>query len=158
MGKLYFAGDPLGYVFSSQWPAQIAIFLNVLYSPFPESTPDWPGLQALGCQQTTRWVAGKVQQATRYFLSSLAGAGAATLAGYVRRHWGIENQQHWHLDVTFAEDASQCRRDHAPRNLSTMRKLALALLRRSPLVMSLKRKRKKLRAMTNSSSCWPNFR
>ncbi|RZK62429.1 MAG: hypothetical protein EOO59_02565 [Hymenobacter sp.] len=45
--------------------------------------------------------------------------------------------------MTFAEDASQCRRDHAPRNLSTMRKLALTLVRRSPLVMSLKRKRKK---------------
>ena len=104
---------------------------------------DWPGLQMLVCQQTTRWVAGKVQQATRYFLSSLAGASAATLAGYVRGHWGIENQQHWHLDVTFAEDASRCRRDHAPRNLSTMRKLALTLLRRLSLVMSLKRKRKK---------------
>lgn len=104
---------------------------------------DWPGLRTLVCQQTTRWVAGKAQQATRYFLSSLAGVSAATLAGYVRGHWGIENQQHWHLDVTFAEDASQCRCDHAPRNLSTMRKLALALLRRSPLVMSLKRKRKK---------------
>ena len=104
---------------------------------------DWPGLQTLICQQTTRWVAGQVQQATRYFLCSLAQASAATLAGYVRGHWGIENQQHWHLDVTFAEDASQCRRDHAPRNLSTMRKLALTLLQRSPLVMSLKRKRKK---------------
>ena len=45
--------------------------------------------------------------------------------------------------MTFAEDTSRCRRDHAPRNLSTMRKLALTLLRRLPLVMSLKRKRKK---------------
>ena len=88
-------------------------------------------------------MADQAQTATRYFLSSLAGTSAATLAGYVRRHWSIENQQHWHLDVTFAEDTSQCRRDHAPRNLSTMRKLALTLLRRSPLVMSLKRKRKK---------------
>ena len=100
-------------------------------------------MQTLVCQQTTRWVAGKVQQATRYFLSSLAGASASTLAGYVRGHWGIENQQHWHLGVTFAEDACQCWQDHAPRNLSTMRKLALTLLRRLPLVMSLKRKRKK---------------
>ena len=104
---------------------------------------DWPGLQTLVCQQTTRWVAGQSQQATRYFRCSLAKASAATLAGYIRGHWSIENQQHWHLDVTFAEDACQCRRDHAPRNLSTMRKLALTLLRRSPLVMSLKRKRKK---------------
>ena len=51
-----------------------------------DADADWPGLQALGCQQTTRRVAGKVQQATRYFLSSLAGAGAATLAGFMRGH------------------------------------------------------------------------
>lgn len=103
----------------------------------------WEGLRTLVCQQTTRWVAGQIQTATRYFLSSLSGASAAALAGYVRQHWGIENHQHWHLDVTFAEDASQCRRDHAPRNLSTMRKLALTLLQRLPGSMSLKRKRKK---------------
>ena len=45
--------------------------------------------------------------------------------------------------MTFAEDACQCRQDHAPRNISTMRKLALTLLRRLPLVMNLKRKCKK---------------
>lgn len=61
----------------------------------------------------------------------------------MRRHWGIENQQHWHLDVSFAEDACPCRRDHAPRNLSTLRKLALTLIQRCPLKMSLKCKRKK---------------
>lgn len=104
---------------------------------------DWPGLQTLLCQQTTRWVDEQPQTSTRYFLSSLSGVSAAPLAGYVRAHWGIENQQHWHLDVTFAEDASQCRCDHAPRNLSTMRKLALTLLQRLPAKMSLKRKRKK---------------
>lgn len=103
----------------------------------------WAGLRTLVCVQTTRWLNGREEQATRYFLSSLAQANAAALAGYVRRHWGIENQQHWHLDVTFAEDACQCRRDHAPRNLSTLRKLALTLLQRCPLQMSLKRKRKK---------------
>ncbi len=35
------------------------------------------------------------------------------------------------------------RAGHAPRNLSTLRKLALTLLRREPTKMSLKRKRKK---------------
>ena len=89
---------------------------------------DWAGLRTLVCVQTTRWRHGREEQATRYFLSSLGQTSAAALAGYVRRHWGIENQQHWHLDVTFAEDACQCRRDHAPRCL---------------LKMSLKRKRKK---------------
>lgn len=111
--------------------------------PLVDAGADWPGLRTLVCQQTSRWLQGQLQLSTRYYLSSLSGVSAATLAGYVRGHWSIENQQHWHLDVTFAEDASQCRRDHAPRNLSTMRKLALTLLRRLPAKMSLKRKRKK---------------
>ena len=100
-------------------------------------------MRTLVCQQTTRWVDGQAQTNTRYFLSSLQGASAAALAGYIRRHWGIENHQHWHLDVTFAEDACQCRRDHAPRNLSTMHNLALKLLQRLPGKTSLRRKRKK---------------
>ncbi|WP_052646982.1 hypothetical protein, partial [Spirosoma spitsbergense] len=47
------------------------------------------------------------------------------------------------LDMTFGEDACQVRKDHAPRNLTTIRKLALGILRGEPSKMSLKRKRKK---------------
>jgi predicted transposase YbfD/YdcC len=58
----------------------------------------------------------------RYFLSSLE-ADAAAFAGYIRAHWGIENQLHWCLDVVFGEDASRIRKDHAPRNVSLLRRL-----------------------------------
>ena len=108
-----------------------------------EETAEWAGLSTLVCVQTQRWQQGRHQQSTRYYLSSLTHASAAQLAGYVRGHWGIENHLHWHLDVTFAEDACRCRQGHAPRNLSTFRKLALTLLRREPTKMSLNRKRKK---------------
>ncbi|MBT9395660.1 ISAs1 family transposase [Hymenobacter sp. NST-14] len=108
-----------------------------------DAADPWPGLCTLVCVQTTRWQHGHTSQATRYYLSSLAEASAAELAGYIRGHWGIENHQHWHLDVTWKEDGCHCRRDHAPRNLSTLRKLALSLLQREQTVMSLRRKRKK---------------
>ena len=101
----------------------------------------WAGLRTLVCGQTTRWQQG---QATRYHLSSLAQASASDLAGYVCGHWGTANHQHWHLDVTWEEDGCQCRCDYAPRNLSTLRKLALTLLQRDNTVMSLRRKRKKV--------------
>lgn len=108
-----------------------------------EEAVGWTGLAAVVCVQTRRWQQGLEQQSTRYYLTSLAEASAGQLAGYVRGHWSIENQLHWHLDVTFAEDACRCRQGHAPRNLSTLRKLALTLLRRDPTKMSMNRKRKK---------------
>jgi predicted transposase YbfD/YdcC len=61
----------------------------------------------------------------------------------VPAHWGIENQLHWVLDVTFREADSRVRRDHAPANLNTLRQVALNLLRREPYTVSLKRKRLK---------------
>ncbi|GHT45532.1 hypothetical protein AGMMS49965_22540 [Bacteroidia bacterium] len=45
-----------------------------------------------------------------------------------RGHWGIENHLHWHLDVTFKEDACRARTGYAPQNLSTVRKFALQIL------------------------------
>ena len=32
----------------------------------------------------------------------------------VRKHWAIENQTHWCLDVIFDEDASRARKDMSP--------------------------------------------
>ena len=48
----------------------------------------------------------------------------------VRGHWGIENNLHWQLDVSFREDECRVSRDHAPANLSVIRRFALGLLKR----------------------------
>jgi predicted transposase YbfD/YdcC len=53
------------------------------------------------------------------------------LSRVVRGHWGIENQQHWILDIHFEEDKSRTRTDHAPENLALMRRMALNLIRRN---------------------------
>ena len=65
----------------------------------------------------------------RYFITSLT-ANAAQLANAIRLHWGVENQLHWTLDVTFREDYSRVRKDHAQENLSILRRIALNLLKR----------------------------
>jgi len=42
----------------------------------------------------------------------------------------VENKLHWVLDVCFAEDQSRTREGHAVKNLTTLRRLALDLLKR----------------------------
>jgi predicted transposase YbfD/YdcC len=54
------------------------------------------------------------------------------LADAVRGHWGVENGLHWHLDVTFGEDARTVKKDHGPENVSLMNKIVLALLKLAP--------------------------
>ena len=60
----------------------------------------------------------------------------------VRGHWSIESM-HWHLDVTFGEDASQAMDRIASQNLSAVRKLALSIIKRVGVgkTVSLRRKR-----------------
>lgn len=51
------------------------------------------------------------------------------LACAIRGHWGIENQLHWSLDVTFNEDQSRIRQGHAAENAALLRRLALSILK-----------------------------
>lgn len=110
---------------------------------FIDAHTDWAAIKSIVCVESTRWINGKTQSDKRLYISSLSGKSAQQMGEYIRNHWGIENHQHWHLDITFNEDGCSCRKDNAPRNLSTIRKTALALLQRDSSQMSLKRKRKK---------------
>jgi predicted transposase YbfD/YdcC len=100
----------------------------------------WAGLQSLVVIHSERRLWDRGTPEVRYFLSSLS-VDAQTFAGYIRSHWGIENQLHWCLDVVFDEDACRIRKDHAPRNFSLLRRLALNLLRQEPSKASLAMKR-----------------
>lgn len=66
---------------------------------------------------------------TRHFFVSSLGATDPRLEKAIRAHWGIENSLHWVLDVAFDEDGCRIRKDQAPQNFATLRKLALNLLR-----------------------------
>lgn len=47
----------------------------------------------------------------------------------IRQHWGIENSQHWILDVIFGEDSRRQQDRHGAANLAAVRRLAVSLLR-----------------------------
>jgi predicted transposase YbfD/YdcC len=101
----------------------------------------WPGLKTVILCSRERTVNGHHTQEAHYFISSRRMA-ARKFAEALRGHWGIENGLHWHLDVSFAEDASRIQQRHAAENFALMRKLALGLLKQHAAKMSVARKRK----------------
>jgi predicted transposase YbfD/YdcC len=79
-------------------------------------------------EATREIIGGAPSVERRYYLSSLP-ANVEDLARAVRSHWGVENQLHWCLDVTFKEDGSRARTRFAATNLATLRRISLNLLR-----------------------------
>jgi predicted transposase YbfD/YdcC len=94
---------------------------------------DWKDLTTLIRIQRERRINDRITTETAYFISSRS-ASAAYFLEAVRRHWAIENQLHWSLDVTFREDHNQTRIGFAAENLALIRRLALLLLKRESSV------------------------
>jgi predicted transposase YbfD/YdcC len=89
----------------------------------------WPGLQSIAAVECRRQIGQKISTERRYFISSLPGRPAQRIAVAVRKHWSVENELHWSLDVSFGEDQSRVRIGNAAENLSRVRRLALTLLK-----------------------------
>lgn len=89
----------------------------------------WAGLKAFICYviETEDLVSGKQTKEYRYYIASITDIELC--ADTIRSHWGIENQLHWHLDVTFAEDDNTTMDKNAFNNLSILNKMALSLLK-----------------------------
>lgn len=101
---------------------------------------EWSHLQSIVCVLSIREVGGKKTTAKRFYISSLA-PNAQQHAKAVRNHWGIENKQHWILDVGFNEDQCRIRDKISGKNFATLRRLALNLLKQEPSKAGMKRKR-----------------
>ncbi|MFV0475860.1 MAG: ISAs1 family transposase [Pikeienuella sp.] len=113
-----------------------------------ERHPEWKGLASIAAVTARRSIkrTGETSTETRLFISSLP-PDPARLAHAVRAHWSIENNLHWSLDVAFHEDDCRTRQGHAARNLASIRRAVLNMLRRDPSRISIKRKR--LKALIN---------
>lgn len=99
--------------------------------PAPESLPGgerWPQLKAIGLAINNTIRGDKSTCEVRYYILSKK-LSARRFAEAVRGHWGIENNLHWQLDVTFQEDQARHRKGHSDANFSILRKAALSLLK-----------------------------
>jgi predicted transposase YbfD/YdcC len=101
----------------------------------------WCDMKTIGMVYRQRTVKGKTSEELIYFVSSLPPK-VRTIAKHLRHHWTVENQLHWSLDVTFAEDASRIRKGDGQEIAGTFRRVALSLLKRNTTVKaSLRGKR-----------------
>ncbi len=88
----------------------------------------WKSLKSIAMVRATRITSKKTTAKTRYYISSLP-SNAKHLLRVARRHWSIENELHWVLDVALSEDQSRVRKGNAAENLAVLRHIALNLLK-----------------------------
>lgn len=100
----------------------------------------WAGLTTIGMCCSERTIDGVTTGAVRYFIGSKK-TSAKVYGRALRSHWGIENNLHWQLDVTFAEDANRVSKRNAAANLALLRRLTISLLQAHPAKLSIAKKR-----------------
>lgn len=83
-------------------------------------------------RQRTVLATGQTSTETAYFIGSDPEASAESTCSAIRRHWGIENQLHWVLDLAFREDEARHRANNAAQNMTTLRHFALNIVKQDP--------------------------
>ena len=102
---------------------------------------DWPGLNGVVIVESQRATGDKTERETRFYSTSLVLL-AALIGPMVREHWAVENSLHWVMDMIFRDDECRVRTDHAPANFTTIKHMALNLIRRASGKHSLRARRK----------------
>ena len=122
---------------------------------FIENAHRWKFLAAVVKIESARYIksTGKQEKQTRFYITS-SDASAEVIGKAVRSHWGIENQLHWQLDVSFSEDQSRKRDGHAAQNFSIINRIALNLLKNVQSKKKSSVKEKRLTAGWNNDYLW----
>jgi len=90
----------------------------------------WEKLQSIGYERRTitdkETREGHIEE--RYYLCSIKPiAGLFAIA--IRRHWNIENNLHWTLDVVFKEDSLGSKEKKAVHNLGLIRRFVMFIIK-----------------------------
>jgi len=105
------------------WSTSNPEYLNLI-----RNVQNWTGLKSIAMVVCTRIIDNKATKHVRFYISSLP-SNAKRILEAVRKHWSIENDLHWVLDVALNEDHSRVRKDQAPENFAVLRHIALNLLK-----------------------------
>ncbi len=116
-------------------------YATVIYDP-EGLPPEWPDVAAVILVGREREVKGVRTDTAHYYITSRRGT-AAELGNLIRRHWSVENELHWCLDVAFREDGNKTAAGHAGANLGLVRRVAASLLKQDTGKGSVKAKRLK---------------
>jgi len=91
-------------------------------------TREWKGLGGIVAVQSKRTIDGESTTERRHYICS-GKRTARDLGHLIRRHWSVENELHWALDVGFREDLCRVRVQNAAENLARFRRVALSILK-----------------------------
>lgn len=122
--KLFETGIDLPFAETKDRKATRKYYLSTDVENFSKIA-EWRGLKAIGKVISET----KNGREIRYFISSLTNINE--FAEAVRKHWTIENNLHWSLDIIFHEDASRAKKDNSPLNLNVLRKTSISLLNKA---------------------------
>ena len=114
-------------------------YATVIYDP-EGLPPEWPDVSAVVLVGRERSLKGSNTSTAHYYITSLRGT-AAELGRLIRRHWSVENELHWVLDMAFGEDSNRTALGDAGANLGLIRRVAASLLQQDPGKGSIKAKR-----------------
>jgi hypothetical protein len=94
-----------------------------------EQHPGWRDLTSIIKIKSTRIINDSRSVEERYYISSCNFSAQQALHA-IRLHWGVENQLHYVLDVSFNEDACQIRKGNSPQNMAILRHITINMIKR----------------------------
>ena len=101
---------------------------NPEYLKIIRNAGNWAGLKSIAMIISTRIVGEEQTKSVRYYITTLS-SDAKRILHVIRRHWAIENELHWVLDVAMDEDHNRVHKEQAPENMAVLRHIALNLLK-----------------------------
>lgn len=97
---------------------------------FLDCKKEWKDLNCVIKIEAERFdkLSKKQSNETRFYISSLRNS-PERFNQIIRKHWAIENNLHWVLDVNFGEDKSRKRKDNSAINFNMITKIAMAMIK-----------------------------